>query len=276
MGRLQEEKDSEVSRLESEIKQTKFAAENHKLDYETCEKKFKDAEKFLKNEVLKNKRLSEELFQTKDKLSQMESKVKSQNQGLDDIVSPKAPLTPTYKDRPPQRFLHNPLKSSNPAIARTSSNTEVVLSKDSGKTQELMEASEITILKKTIAALEKTLKQLESEKSVLESKLGTAENFVSRRDAELFEMKKSIEEKADLIATFQDENKSLFNKAKVLKEKRDLGLKEIQKLRDKIETLKAQHTLNESLNTSFSMGGLNDSFNLSSHDKAQVSDLLHL
>lgn len=272
MGRVQEEKDAEVSRLESEIKQAKFAAENLKLDSETFEKKFKEAEKFLKSEVLKNKKLAEELIQARDKHVQLESRLKMQNSGTDDVLSPQNALTPTQK----HKMLHNPLKPSNPAITRGGSNSDNMLPRDSGRNQELMEASELTILRKTIASLEKTVKQLESEKSAIEAKLSTSDNFVARRDAELFEMKRSIEEKAEMIANLQDENKSLMSKAKILKEKRDLGLKEIQKLRDKIESLKAQQSLNESLNTSFSMNGLNDSVNLSVHDKAQISDLLHL
>lgn len=276
MGRLQEEKDSEVSRLESELKQSKFSSDNLKLDYDTCEKKLKEAEKFLKNEVMKNKKQSEELLQTKERLALLENKLKNQNHAPDDQISPKSPLTLATMDKPPQKSLHNPLKSSNTNIARSGSHSEVAISKDQNKGLDLIESSELTILKKTITALEKTVKQLESDKGALESKLSSADNFVSRRDAELFEMKRSIEEKADLIATLQEESKSWQSKAKVLKEKRDLGLKEIQKLRDKVETLRAQQALNDSLNTSMSMGGLNDSFSLSTHDKAQVSDLLHL
>ena len=276
IGRVQEEKDTEVSKIESELKQVKFSNDNLKLDYETCEKKFKDAEKFLKSEVLKNKKLTDELAASKEKALQIENKLKRQNSSVEELASPQTPLTPSTKDKTFTKTMHNPLKSSNTSLARTSSNQDGLLPRDSNRGQETVDSAELATLKKTIATLEKTVKQLESEKAALEAKVSTSGTFVARRDAELHEMKKSIEEKAELIATLQDENKSLLSKAQILKEKRDLGLKEIQKLRDKIESLKAQQSLNDSLNTSFSMGGLNDSVNLSVHEKAQISDLLHL
>ena len=112
------------------------------------------------------------------------------------------------------------------------------------------------------------------EKGKLEKRLSLVEALLSQRDVEMTEMKHSIEEKADMLERLQEDNKKLSTNVKVLKEKRDLGLKEIQKLRDRIELLKVHQAVPDSLNTSFSMSAMNDSMNLSQQEKGQVADLL--
>lgn len=273
MGKVQENRDETVTKLESELKQSKFTSDNLKLDLETSDKKFKEAEKFLKVEVLKNKRLNEEVSQLKERFSNAEAKLKSQMSGAEELLSPKTPLTPIQK--PIGR--HTLLKSSQTSLSKTSSHQDpMTLKRQSTVDVEPVPAAEIVGLKKQLASIEAKLKKAMEEKNKLEEKVKDYETKLVRRDAELFEMKRSIEEKADFISTLQEENKKLLTTSKLYKEKRDLGLKEIQKLRDKLETLKTQTSLNESLNTSFSMNGLNDSINLSSHDRGKVADLLHM
>lgn len=273
MGKVQEERDEVVSKLESELKQAKFNSDNLKLDLETSEKKFKEAEKFLKLEVLKSKRLNEEVSQLKDKLGNAEFRLKNQMSGTEDLLSPQIPLTST----PKTMTRHNMLKASNPSLSKTSSHQDpTTLKRQATVEVEPVAAAEVVGLKKQLASCQAKLAQALDEKAKLEEKASTSDTRLVRKDAELHEMRRSIEEKAELIGTLQEENKKLLTTSKLLKEKRDLGLKEIQKLRDKVETLKIQSSLNESLNTSFSMNGLNDSVNLSSHEKGQVADLLHM
>lgn len=99
---------------------------------------------------------------------------------------------------------------------------------------------------------------------------------IGRKDNELHELRQTLEEKTEQIVSLQDEGVKRAKELKVVKEKRDMGLKEIQKLRDKMEQIKAQNSLNESLNTSFSLSSLNDSVNLSNQEKGQICDLLQL
>jgi ribosomal protein L7/L12 len=99
---------------------------------------------------------------------------------------------------------------------------------------------------------------------------------IGRKDNELHELRQTLEEKTEQIVSLQDEGVKRAKELKVVKEKRDMGLKEIQKLRDKMEQIKVQNSLNESLNTSFSLSALNDSVNLSNMEKGQISDLLQM
>lgn len=165
--------------------------------------------------------------------------------------------------------LHNPLKGP----IRQGSNTATNSRRPSFIGEELDENS--TLAKNGIVGIsQKQLEGLEEEKAKLEKRVAVLETQVTRKDAEFSEVKLSLQEKADLIINLQEENKKLQTNVKVLKEKRDLGLKEIQKLRDKIETMKINYSLNDSLNTSFNLSSMNDSVNLSQHEKGQIADLL--
>lgn len=266
MARVKEEQDQEVSKVSSELKQAKIAHDNLKLESEIVSKKYAEAENYLRQEVLKTSKLKEEVANLKEKVSSLETKLKTassgQNEGHQSSVLR-------------ERHLHNPIKSS---ATNSKNNSQVDLIGNLKKSAR--EEYELDYIQKEqakkVALLEKSIEISEGDKKKLEQKLASIDATISRKDAELTELRKSIEEKADLNLQLQEDNKKLNMNVKVLKEKRDLGLKEIQKLRDKMEQMKNQHALSDSLNTSFSMSAMNDSVNLSQRDKSQVSELLSM
>ena len=82
---VQADKENEISKVNSELKQTRFTLENAKLDLQTAEKKTLEAEVFLKTESLRSKKLADELALIRDRLVQAEAKART----VSAISSPK-------------------------------------------------------------------------------------------------------------------------------------------------------------------------------------------
>jgi len=85
--------------------------------------------------------------------------------------------------------------------------------------------------------------------------------------------------KEDLVIDLEkarDEIISLKRKNNVLKEKRANGIKEIEKLRVKLDDLKTQYSVNQSLNTSFSMEALDSKDFTLNGDSDMAREVLNL
>lgn len=287
--------------MKSEIKQSKFALEESRLELDSLHKKLEDSETYLKAEAMKTKKVSDELLIYKEKVNMLERRLRNQstsgaNSGA---ASPRTnvSMSTTVQDTsmtsqqsayPPKTGSgglnsHNPLKSSGHNIGRagfTGGPETPLLRKTSSSQpeppiQDSVDPSPGTQSKKTGANMQKLLEALEAEKSELERKLMACSSSLARKEAECSELRRCFEEKAEQASHLQEEVRKLTVSTKSLNEKRLLGLKEIQKLRDKLETTKAQNALNESLNSSFSMS-MNGSFDLSQRDKAKLADLLKM
>ena len=266
MARVKEEQEQEISKVSSELKQAKIAHENLKLEFDIVCKKCAEAEKYLRDEVLKTTKLKEEAANLKEKVASLETKLKTASSGQND-----GHQSTVLRER----HLHNPIKSS-ATNSKTNSQVDIIGHlKKSAREESELESLHREQAKK-LALLEKSLEISESDRKKLEQRLASTSGTISRKEAELCELRKSIEEKAEQNQQLQEDNKKLSGNVRVLKEKRDLGLKEIQKLRDKMEQMKTQHALSDSLNTSFSTSAMNDSFNLSQKDRSQVSELLSM
>lgn len=262
MDRVKEDNELELHKLSSELKQSKITIDGFKSELDNLNKKLDESDVYLKQEVVKSQKLKEESIQMKEKISSLETKLKTASSGQNEGT-----LNTGGKDK----TLHNPLKSS---INNSKNNSQVDVTAGLKRAASKDETEVHSDCLKKINMLEKAIDIIEKEKVTLEQKLSSIEPSFNRKEAEAIELRKSVEEKADLNSHLQSENLKQNQTIKVLKEKRDLGLKEIKKLRDKIESMKNQQALSESLNTSFSMSALNDSINLSQRDKTQVSDLL--
>ena len=185
MARVKEEQEQEISKVSSELKQAKIAHENLKLEFDIVCKKCAEAEKYLRDEVLKTTKLKEEAANLKEKVAALETKLKTassgQNEGQQSTVLR-------------ERHLHNPLKSS-ATNSKTNSQVDIIgnLKKSAREESEL--ESVFREQAKKHALLEKSLELSETDRKKLEQKLAAADAVVSRKEAELSELRKSIEEK---------------------------------------------------------------------------------
>ena len=301
ISRIQEENEADKSKLQSEIKQLRFTLEDAKAEIESINKKFKESEVYLKSEAMKTKKVSDELVIYKEKVNMLERRLRTQstsgaNSGAASprtnvsmsSAAPEPSIQPQLPNLGPKQVSgvltsHNPLKSSGQNISRGAqlSGPDTPLLRKTSSSQQELPSSETTdpsatqATKKSANNLQKQVESLEFEKGELEKKVLSYNSLLMRKEAECVEFRRAFEEKAEQTAHLQEELRKLTVSSKSLNEKRLLGLKEIQKLRDKLETLKAQSALNESLNSSFNMS-LNGSFDLTNRDKAKLADVLQM
>lgn len=99
----------------------------------------------------------------------------------------------------------------------------------------------------------KMIEKIKEENSKMKIRIEQFDIVLEKKETEFEEMRKLVEEQREKLETTQDHLVDVKKKNQILNKKRKNGIKEIEKLRDRIEDMRTQYSVNHSLNTSFSM-----------------------
>ena len=114
------------------------------------------------------------------------------------------------------------------------------------------------------------------ENREMKIKIDQVDILLEKKEIELEEAKKIIEDKTDLLQETQDKVVMLKKEHKIISEKRKNGLDEIRKLRDRLDDMRMNYSVNQSLNTSFSIDAVNNNDISIMMEPTQIQSLLEM
>lgn len=115
-----------------------------------------------------------------------------------------------------------------------------------------------------------------SKIKILDQKILDKDILLQKQEEEISNFDKKYQDKDQELVELRSKFEKLFKTNKVLSEKRKNGIKEIEKLRLKIDDMNTMSSVNSALNTSFSLEALDTKEFSVSGDIQQLGEMVHM